>query len=171
MAAAAQSSVRWIQSPLAPGCTVLDFSHRVFIVCWWSRIRCGLHDFRALGAVKLLRNGFSEGDREEFLREAEAMLDMDHPQVVGLVGVVVQEAPWLLVLSYHQYGDLKSLLDVCRSNEVALRVVEQLAFCVQICKGMVRKQLLEEHFSSLLPLLGVFPFFVGSGIRIFGWSR
>ena len=62
-------------------------------------------------------------------------------QVVGLVGVVVQEAPWLLVLSYHQYGDLKSLLDVCRSNEIALRLVEQLVFCVQICKGMVRTQL------------------------------
>ena len=35
----------------------------------------------ALGAVKLLRNGCSEGDRDEFLREAEAMLDMEHPQV------------------------------------------------------------------------------------------
>jgi serine/threonine protein kinase len=48
-------------------------------------------------AVKMLRGGASTSDRDEFVREAEVMLKMDHPNLVELIGVCVQQAPWLMV--------------------------------------------------------------------------
>ena len=39
-------------------------------------------------------------DRTEFLRESEIMLDLNHPNLLRLVGVAVQQRPWLSVLEY-----------------------------------------------------------------------
>lgn len=36
----------------------------------------------------------------EFLREAEIMIEFDHPNLVRLIGVAVQQRPWLCVLEY-----------------------------------------------------------------------
>ncbi len=36
----------------------------------------------------------------EFLREAEIMLEFNHPNLVQLIGVAVQQRPWLSVLEY-----------------------------------------------------------------------
>ena len=38
----------------------------------------------------------------EFLREAEVMLDLSHDNLVRLIGVAVQQRPWLCVLEYMQ---------------------------------------------------------------------
>lgn len=51
-------------------------------------------------AVKLLRNTATGADKAEFLREAETMLELQHPNLVRLVGVAVQQRPWLTVLEY-----------------------------------------------------------------------
>ena len=51
-------------------------------------------------AVKTLRGAASELDRDEFVHEAEIMLQLNHPQLVSLIGVAVQQRPWLMVLEY-----------------------------------------------------------------------
>jgi hypothetical protein len=51
-------------------------------------------------AVKLLRGAASAEDRQEFAREAELMLDFDHQNLVRLIGVSMQQRPWLVVLEY-----------------------------------------------------------------------
>eukprot|EP00911_Craspedida_sp_UC1_P002415 UC1_evm3s1801 len=89
-----------------------------------------------LRAVKLLRDGASSGDRTEFLREAETMLDLDHPNLVSLVGVSVQQRPWMVVLEYMEYGDLRAVLQTCQEKQLKLTFMEQLKFCVQIATGM-----------------------------------
>lgn len=38
--------------------------------------------------------------QSEFLREAEIMLHFNHPNLVTLIGVAVQQRPWLCVLEY-----------------------------------------------------------------------
>ena len=51
-------------------------------------------------AVKLLRGAATADDRKEFLREAELMLELDHQNLVRIIGVAVQQRPWLVVLEY-----------------------------------------------------------------------
>lgn len=58
-------------------------------------------------AIKLLKGGASTADRDEFVREAETMLDFDHDNVIRIVGVAVQQSPWLSVLEFMCYGDLQ----------------------------------------------------------------
>jgi hypothetical protein len=51
-------------------------------------------------AVKMLRNAATAGDRVSFLHEAEIMAEFDHPNLLRLIGVAVQQRPWLCVLEY-----------------------------------------------------------------------
>ena len=77
----------------------------------------------------------SEADRLEFIREAETMLHLDHPNLVGLIGVCVQQAPWLIVLEFLEYGDVRSVLKACASKGVKLAFFEQLKWMVDIAAG------------------------------------
>ncbi len=56
-------------------------------------------------AVKMLRNSATTADKTEFLREAETMLEFDHPNLVRLVGVAVQQRPWLTVIEYMEVAN------------------------------------------------------------------
>jgi hypothetical protein len=40
------------------------------------------------------------------------MLLLDHDNLVSMVGVAVQQAPWLVVLEFMQFGDLRAVLQV-----------------------------------------------------------
>lgn len=91
---------------------------------------------RRLRAVKMLRGGASTADRDEFAREAEVMLKMDHPSVIRMVGVCVQQAPWLMVLEFLEYGDLRSVLEACKAKAVKLHPAEQLKILGDIAGGM-----------------------------------
>ena len=56
-------------------------------------------------AVKMLRSGASAQDKADFLREAETMMALGaHPHIVEIVGVSVLHRPWLVVLTFCQYG-------------------------------------------------------------------
>ena len=57
-------------------------------------------------AVKTLKTGgATEADKNEFLREAMIMLAVGkHSNVVRMVGVAVQQAPWLVVLEFMRYS-------------------------------------------------------------------
>ncbi len=86
-------------------------------------------------AVKMLRNNATPADKTEFLREAETMLRLEHPNLVSIVGVAVQQAPWLVVLEFMQYGDLRSVLQGCQQKSVTATRLEQLHIMHQLSSG------------------------------------
>ena len=91
---------------------------------------------KQLRAVKLLRRGAAEEDYADFVSESEAMLALEHENVVNLLGVAIQERPWLLVLEYCEHGDLRRLLRACRHKEIELKLIEKYTFADQICAAM-----------------------------------
>ena len=61
-------------------------------------------------AVKTVRLAASDDDKEDFVHEAEVMLDLKNEGLVQLLGVAVQQRPWLCVIEFMKYGDLKDVL-------------------------------------------------------------
>ena len=61
------------------------------------------------------------------MREAEVMLGFDHDNVVRIIGVAVQQSPWLQVQEFMCYGDLQCV----RHTPLLLRLVvyTRFAFC------------------------------------------
>lgn len=109
-------------------------------------------------AVKMLRGAASEADRMEFIREAEVMLELDHPNLVSLIGVCVQQAPWLIVLEFLDNGDLRTILKACVTKGVKLAYFEQLKWMVDISAGMSfleKKNLIHMDLAARNCLLGV----------------
>lgn len=88
-------------------------------------------------AVKMLRGGASDDDRKDFVIEAETMLNLANPMLVSIVGVVMQQRPWLMVLEYLKYGDLGGVLKGCKTKNIVLTTPEMLHLSNQIAKGMV----------------------------------
>ncbi|EDQ85658.1 uncharacterized protein MONBRDRAFT_29090 [Monosiga brevicollis MX1] len=91
---------------------------------------------RVSRAVKMLRGGASAEDKTDFESEATVMLELEHENLVQLIGVSMQQRPWLMVLEYLQYGDLRNVLKGCASKNIELQYEDQLNFAVQIAKGM-----------------------------------
>ena len=87
-------------------------------------------------AVKMLRGGASEADRKIFIKETQFMRHLDHANLVKLVGVAMQQKPWLMVLEYCQYGDLRGILLGCKSRQMELTYAEMVNFSAQVAAGM-----------------------------------
>ena len=51
-------------------------------------------------AVKMLRKTATSSEKDEFIEEAEIMLELEHENLVALVGVCIQQRPWLVVIEY-----------------------------------------------------------------------
>mmetsp|Transcript_8586 Transcript_8586/g.22158 ORF Transcript_8586/g.22158 Transcript_8586/m.22158 type:complete len:811 (+) Transcript_8586:268-2700(+) len=100
------------------------------------------HGGKQLLAVKCLRQGASDADKDEFVREAEACLEFDHENVASCMGVAVQQRPWLLVFEYVDYGDVQTVLEQAGRSKIKITSGELLLLCHGIVKGM-------NHISSL----------------------
>jgi len=92
-------------------------------------------------AVKMLKGSATPAAKKEFLREAEVMLMFEHENVTVIQGVAVQQAPWLYVLEFCQYGDLRQVLKTCMQRKFPLRSAELLHLCIGVLAGM-------EHIAS-----------------------
>jgi len=87
-------------------------------------------------AVKTLKDVKSEADRKEFVHEAEVMLETNHPNLLGLTGVAVQQRPWLMVLDIMEYGDLQGVLKAAPKKGITLSTKELLLITKECCAGM-----------------------------------
>eukprot|EP00041_Stephanoeca_diplocostata_P033126 m.1085046 g.1085046 ORF g.1085046 m.1085046 type:complete len:1167 (-) comp24278_c1_seq1:375-3875(-) len=87
-------------------------------------------------AVKMVRNNATKEDKKEFQREAETMMLLEHENLVRLVGVAVQQAPWLAVLEFCEHGDLRSVVRAYQEKHLTLTTEEQVSFCEQLAGGM-----------------------------------
>merc|ERR1712216_806311 len=68
-------------------------------------------------------------------REAEVMLNFDHDNVTRIIGVCVQQAPWLTVLEFMPYGDLKEVFRSCKTKGIEVTSGECLDMAKQLCRG------------------------------------
>ena len=83
-------------------------------------------------AVKCLRVGSMQSDRLEFLKEAAIMAQFDHPYVLGLLGVVVDREPNMILTELMGNGALLSYLEA--NKDLPL---EKLILCgAQVADGM-----------------------------------
>lgn len=60
------------------------------------------------------------------------MLETDHPNLVNMVGVAVQQRPWLMALDLCQYGDLQKLLKACQMKGLTLSNRELVLICAEV---------------------------------------
>ena len=68
----------------------------------------------------MLRDSASEKDHVDFIREALTQSRLNHVNLVNLVGVCVVQQPWLVVLEYLPYGDLRNVVEVvCRMSKIS----------------------------------------------------
>ena len=84
-------------------------------------------------AVKVLKGAPSADEREELLKEAFITAQFNHPNVVGLVGVVTAGSPQLLVLHLCEGGALRTVL---REKLDDIPGGDLLGYSLGMCKGM-----------------------------------
>ena len=93
-------------------------------------------------AVKMLKGVANAAAKKEFFDEANVMLMFDHPNVTNIMGVAVQQAPWLYVLEYCMYGDVRGVLKGCLQKRIVLHAGEMIHMCLGTSRGM-------EHLAEL----------------------
>ena len=54
------------------------------------------------------------------------MLETNHKNLLGLIGVAVQQKPWLMVLDCMDYGDLRAVLLAAPGKSITLTEKELL---------------------------------------------
>jgi len=90
-------------------------------------------------AVKSLKALEDRGDIEKFLREGVLMSNLQHRNILPLVGVCVDElvetgqSSPLIVLPYMENGDLRTFL---RNQNIVLTVMNLLKYCYEVANGM-----------------------------------
>lgn len=67
--------------------------------------------------IKSLRPGASGKLQQDFQREAQLMSDLQHSNLLNLVGVCLQDHPWCMLYEFVPYGDLKEFLILNSPNQ------------------------------------------------------
>ena len=88
-------------------------------------------------AVKLLKMTAKSEDRDEFVRECEAMQVLKGGKnLCQMHGVSVRRRPWLCIIEFLKYGDIQALMLTCKEKKYTVRLPEMLYMAKQIANGM-----------------------------------
>lgn len=97
-------------------------------------------------AVKTLKTYANSVEYMALLSEFQLLQDVDHPNVIKLLGACTKEKSPLLIIEYCRYGSLRNYLRLSRKIESCtdeyivcsetINVRDILSFAWQICKGM-----------------------------------
>lgn len=87
-------------------------------------------------AVKTLKATKVKLGTKAFIAEAEIQLRLKHRNVVECVGVCMREQPFLVVLEFVLYGDLKTVLRALSEKKLQLTMNEQLHIADEIASAM-----------------------------------
>nr|CAH8832670.1 unnamed protein product [Trichobilharzia regenti] len=86
-----------------------------------------------LVAIKMLHPNVNEKTRQDFLTEADTMSQLDHPNIVQLIGLVTQSEPKMIIIEFMENGSLDNFLR-CSGGKLA---TEQLLYMLRdIASGM-----------------------------------
>ena len=90
-------------------------------------------------AVKTLRKGASVQAKEDFLKEAKAMANFEHENIVELIGICLDNDPNFLILELMEGGDLLTYLRNCRPSSArqcsALSLGDLVEMCLDVTRG------------------------------------
>ncbi len=97
-------------------------------------------------AVKVLKVGATSQVKKEFFREAALMNAFDHPNILKLYGVCINQEPLCMVFEFMERGDLNEFLRQNSPNQSFLGLSnEQLVeFCIEISAGL--EYLAQNHY-------------------------
>lgn len=102
-----------------------------------------LDEHRTLGvpsyicAAKTLLPDLATGvELQNLLLEAAVTAQMDHPNVLSLIGVVTRGEPVCLLLQYCEFGALDSYLQKRSGGAVAIPPEQRRQIAIDICNGM-----------------------------------
>ena len=65
---------------------------------------------KSIVAIKVLKEGASSQVKKEFFREANLMQTFDHPNIIRLFGVCIEQEPLCIIFELMELGDLNNLL-------------------------------------------------------------
>lgn len=99
--------------------------------------RHGVQGDMTVVAVKLLKMTAKTEDRDEFVRECEAMQVLKGGKnLCQMHGVSVRRRPWLCIIEFLKYGDVQALMLTCKEKKYTVRLPEMLYMAKQIAAGM-----------------------------------
>ncbi|TKS70276.1 Ephrin type-A receptor 6 [Collichthys lucidus] len=84
-------------------------------------------------AIKTLKGGYMDQQRQDFLREASIMGQFNNPNIVRLEGVVTKSRPVMIVVEYMENGALDSFL---RTRDGQFTVLQLVGMMRGISVGM-----------------------------------
>ena len=87
-------------------------------------------------AVKTCHPKTTAAGLEDFVAEATLHLELKHKHIANLVGVCMMQKPYLVVLEYVMYGDLKKVLNTLQDKEIILRPHEHNYMVLQIVDAL-----------------------------------
>lgn len=87
-------------------------------------------------AVKVMKQHLSQSMTNAFIREGLRLKDLDHENVVKLLAVCLKAEPLYIVLEYMPYGDMKSLLRHCKTNNITLNLDHLMCLSLDTCRGL-----------------------------------
>ncbi|VDP67890.1 unnamed protein product [Echinostoma caproni] len=92
--------------------------------------------------VKTLSAGSPASLQADFRRESDLIAELDHPNLLSLLGVSLQHPPWCMIFEVRQYVDLCELLASRRATNASdptsspLTETEKLHVVAQVAAGM-----------------------------------
>ena len=90
-------------------------------------------------AVKTLRKGATDSEKEEFLKEAKLMWNFKHDHILNLLAICLDNDPAFLILELMEGGDLLSYLRSNRPSPVSglngIRMTDLILMCLDVARG------------------------------------
>ena len=100
-----------------------------------------------LVAIKVLKEGSHSEARDDFINEAKAVNQFDHPNILKLLGVCFDREPFYIIFEYMELGDLNNYLRNSAngvSPSLNLNLKQLVDMAVNIAAGL--EYLAEHHF-------------------------
>ncbi|VDM51383.1 unnamed protein product [Toxocara canis] len=88
-------------------------------------LRCGGKKFEC--AVKTLKGKMHKQQRADFMKEALTMLELDHPNIIKLFGVAIEQEPTMIILELAPGGSLRDFLAKRNAVQVPVSVLVDFA--------------------------------------------
>ena len=97
-------------------------------------------------AVKVLKVGASTQIKKEFFREAALMQAFDHPNILKLIGVCIEQEPLCMIFEFMERGDLNNFLrkNTTQPAHPGLSAEQLVELCIDIAAGL--EYLAQNHF-------------------------
>ncbi|OON14331.1 protein tyrosine kinase, partial [Opisthorchis viverrini] len=99
----------------------------------FGKVCAGAFAEYTLVAVKMLHPDVPEKTQQDFLKEADTMQQLSHPNIIKLVGVVTRKEPRMIVTEFMHHGSLDKYLQGVGKSVKCCGLLRML---IDVCEGM-----------------------------------